>query len=345
MEQAERAATEQAQPRVAVLGAGSMGTTFAMVLADAGCDVTLWGRDAAVLDAVDRTHRNEKYLPGVQLPAMAGTTDPAVALKGASIVVVSVPSQVARTTLESMKDLVEPDAVVVSLMKGVELGTDKRMSQVMAEVLDLPDERVAVVSGPNLAPEIAARQPTATVVASRSEATAQFVADACSTGYFRPYTNTDVVGVELCGAVKNIIALAAGMAQGQGFGWNTLATLITRGLVEITRLGLALGADAATFAGLAGMGDLTATCASPLSRNHRLGKHIGEGLTLQEAIVATGGTAEGVKSSQSVLELARAHDVEMPITAGVVEVLAGNLPLSDLAATLLARPKKSEVAG
>jgi glycerol-3-phosphate dehydrogenase (NAD(P)+) len=322
-----------------------MGTTFAMVLADAGCDVTLWGRDAVVLDAVDRTHRNEKYLPGVQLPAMHGTTDPAVALKGASIVVVSVPSQVARATLESMKDLVEPDAVVVSLMKGVELGTDKRMSQVMAEVLGLPDERVAVVSGPNLAPEIAERQPTATVVASRSEATAQLVASACSTGYFRPYTNTDVVGVELCGAVKNIIALAAGMAQGRGFGWNTLATLITRGLVEITRLGLALGADAATFSGLAGMGDLTATCASPLSRNHRLGKHFGEGLTLEEAIAATGGTAEGVKSSQSVLELARAHDVEMPITAGVVDVLAGKLPLSELAATLLARPQKSEVAG
>lgn len=334
-----------AQPKVAVLGAGSMGTTFAMVLADAGCDVTLWGRDAAVLDAVDRTHRNEKYLPGVQLPPMHGTTEAAVALKGASIVVVSVPSQVARVTLESMKDLFEPNAVVVSLMKGVELGTDKRMSQVMAEVLDLPDERVAVVSGPNLAPEIAERQPTATVVASRSEATAQLVASACSTGYFRPYTNTDVVGVELCGAVKNIIALAAGMAQGRGFGWNTLATLITRGLVEITRLGLALGADAATFSGLAGMGDLTATCASPLSRNHRLGKHVGEGLTLQEAIEATGGTAEGVKSSQSVLELARAHGVEMPITAGVVEVLAGNLPLSELAAALLARPQKSEVAG
>ncbi|HEV6952010.1 MAG TPA: NAD(P)H-dependent glycerol-3-phosphate dehydrogenase [Promicromonospora sp.] len=334
-----------AQPRVAVLGAGSMGTTFAMVLADAGCDVTLWGRDPAVLDAVDRTHRNEKYLPGVQLPAMRGTTDAAEALKGASIVVVSVPSQVARATLEAMKDLVEPDAVVVSLMKGVELGTDKRMSQVMAEVLDLPDERVAIVSGPNLAPEIAARQPTATVVASRSEATARLVAAACSNGYFRPYTNTDVVGVELCGAVKNIIALAAGMAQGRGFGWNTLATVITRGLVEITRLGLAVGAEPATFSGLAGMGDLMATCASPLSRNHRLGKHLGEGLSLAEAIEATGGTAEGVKSSQSVLELARAYDVEMPITAGVVAVLDGSLPVEELAATLLNRPQKSEAAG
>ncbi|PUB24398.1 glycerol-3-phosphate dehydrogenase (NAD(P)+) [Promicromonospora sp. AC04] len=348
-EQAQPEQTPAAQPKVAVLGAGSMGTTFAMVLADAGCDVTLWGRDADVLDAVDRKHRNEKYLPGVQLPAMHGTIDPAVALRGASIVVVSVPSQVARATLESMKDLVRelatPDAVFVSLMKGVELGTDKRMSQVMAEVLDLPDERVAIVSGPNLAPEIAQRQPTATVVASRSEATAQLVASACVTSYFRPYTNTDVVGVELCGAVKNIIALAAGMAQGRGFGWNTIATLITRGLVEITRLGLALGADAATFSGLAGMGDLIATCASPLSRNHRLGKHFGEGLTVAEAIKATGGTAEGVKSSESVLELARAHGVEMPITEGVVEVLAGRLPLSDLAATLFSRPQKSEVAG
>lgn len=336
------AATAKAGVRAAVLGSGAWGTTFATVLADAGCDVALWGRDEAVARSVTAERRNEKYLPGVELPVMTGTTDAAEALAGAQLVVVAIPSQVARATLEGLAHLVEPGAVVVSLMKGVELTTDKRMSQVVSEALGVPAERVAVVSGPNLALEIATRQPTATVVASVSEETARFVATACSNAYFRPYTNDDVVGVELCGAVKNIIALAVGMAQGRGFGWNTTATLITRGLVEITRLGLAMGAEAETFSGLAGMGDLVATCASPLSRNHTLGKHIGQGLSLDEALAATGGTAEGVKSSQSVLELAGKHGVEMPITAGVVGVLSGELPLSDLASTLLSRPQKSE---
>lgn len=327
----------------AVLGSGSWGTTFAAVLADAGCDVRLWGRDAAVADDVTRRHRNEKYLPGVDLPAgVTGTTDAAAALEGAGLVVVAVPSQVARTTLTALRPHVEPGAVAVSLMKGVELSTDRRMSQVVAEALALPDERVAVVSGPNLAREIAERQPTATVVASTSDETARRVAAACSNAYFRPYTNRDVVGVELCGAVKNVIALAVGIAQGRGFGLNTTATVITRGLVEITRLGLALGADAETFPGLAGLGDLVATCASPLSRNHTLGKHVGQGMSLDEAVVATGGTAEGVKSCRSVLELAQHHDVEMPITAGVVAVLHEGMPVDEMARGLLARPQKAE---
>jgi glycerol-3-phosphate dehydrogenase (NAD(P)+) len=328
--------------RAAVLGSGSWGTTFAMVLADAGCEVRLWGRDDAVAHEVTTLRRNEKYLPGVELPQILGTTDAAEALAGAQLVVVAIPSQVARATLKTLRPHIEPDAVAVSLMKGVELSTDERMSQVIAEVLELPDDRVAVVSGPNLALEIAARQPTATVVACTNEETARFVAAACSTSYFRPYTNTDVVGVELCGAVKNIIALAVGMAQGRGFAYNTTATVITRGLVEITRLGRALGADAETFSGLAGMGDLVATCTSPLSRNHRLGRYIGEGMTLDEAIVATGTTAEGVKSSRSVLELAQKHGVDMPITAGVVSVLHGGIPVDEMARGLLARPQKAE---
>lgn len=338
-------AAEQRPVRAAVLGSGSWGTTFAMVLADAGCDVRLWGRDATVAHEIATQRRNDRYLPGVELPPMLATTDAAEALAGAQLVVVAVPSQVARATLLALRPHVEHDAVVVSLMKGVELSTDERMSQVIAEALDLPDDRVAVVSGPNLALEIAARQPTATVVACTSEDTARFVAAACATPYFRPYTNTDVVGVELCGAVKNIIALAVGMAQGRGFAYNTTATVITRGLVEITRLGRALGADAETFSGLAGMGDLVATCTSPESRNHRLGRYIGEGMTLDEALVATGTTAEGVKSSRSVLELAQKHDVEMPITAGVVAVLHGGLPVDEMARGLLARPQKSEGAG
>ncbi|GAA1708141.1 NAD(P)H-dependent glycerol-3-phosphate dehydrogenase [Isoptericola hypogeus] len=313
-----------------------------MVLADAGCEVRLWGRDEAVAAQVAGERRNEKYLPGVELPAMTATTDAAEALAGAQLVVVAVPSQVARATLRGMRDLVEPDAVVVSLMKGVELSTDERMSQVIAEALDVPAGRVAVVSGPNLALEIAARQPTATVVACTDPGTARFVAEACGNPYFRPYTNADVVGVELCGAVKNVIALAVGMAQGRGFGSNTTATVITRGLVEITRLGLALGADAGTFSGLAGMGDLVATCMSPLSRNHTLGRHVGEGMSLEEALAATGTTAEGAKSCRSVLDLAGKHGVDMPITRGVVSVLYDGMPVEEMARGLLSRPQKAE---
>ncbi|MGY4643058.1 NAD(P)H-dependent glycerol-3-phosphate dehydrogenase [Cellulomonas sp. URHB0016] len=331
--------------RAAVLGAGSWGTTFAAVMADAGCTVTVWGRDEKTCRQITEQHRNETYLPGVELPAgVAATTDVRAALAGADIVAVAVPSQVARRTLEPLRDAIGPDAVAVSLMKGVELSTDRRMSEVVAEALAIPHDRVAVVSGPNLAREIARRQPTATVIASTSDVTAQLVARACASSYFRPYTNRDVVGVELCGAVKNVIALAVGISQGRGLGYNTMATVITRGLVEITRLGLALGADADTFPGLAGMGDLMATCASPDSRNHTLGGHIGRGMTLDEAITATGGTAEGVKSCRSVLELATSLDVEMPITHAVVRVLHEGLPVDELAPLLLARPHKAERA-
>ncbi|WP_282948760.1 NAD(P)H-dependent glycerol-3-phosphate dehydrogenase [Cellulomonas endometrii] len=329
--------------RAAVLGAGAWGTTFAAVLADAGCDVTVWGRDAAVCAEIARDRRNSRYLPGTDLPERV-TADPdaASALAGADVVAVAVPSQSARATLAPLAGALAPGAVVVSLMKGVELATDRRMSEVVAESLDLPGARVAVLSGPNLASEIAARQPTATVVASTDAGAAERVAAACATGYFRPYTNDDVVGVELCGAVKNVIALAVGISQGRGLGYNTMATVITRGLVEITRLGLALGARAETFPGLAGMGDLMATCASPDSRNHRLGLHIGRGMTLDEAVTATGGTAEGVKSSRSVLDLAERAGVEMPITQAVVQVLHEGLPVDALAPLLLGRPRKAE---
>ena len=329
----------------AVLGTGAWGTTFAAVLADAGCDVVLWGRRPEVCREITEERRNEAYLPGVVLPErVRATTDARDALAGADVVAVAVPSQSARATLAPFAPHLGPDAVAVSLMKGVELSTDRRMSEVLREALGVPEDRVAVVSGPNLAKEIAARQPTATVVAATSEETARRVAAACASTYFRPYTNTDVVGVELCGAVKNVIAVAVGIAQGRGFGHNTMATVITRGLVEITRLGLALGADAETFSGLAGMGDLVATCASPQSRNHTLGVHIGQGRTLEEAVAATGGTAEGVKSSRSVLELAEAAGVEMPITAAVVAVLHEGLPVEEMALRLLTRPHKAEGA-
>ena len=331
------------RPRAAVLGTGAWGTTFATVLADAGCPVTLWGVTQDVCEEINSRHTNSAYLPDVTLPRQVrATTDAVEALRGAEVVAIAIPAQVARGALEPLARLLEPTAVAVSLMKGVELSSHRRMSEVLAQALRLPDERIAVISGPNLAREIAAHQPTATVVASRSEATAVHVARACATSYFRPYTNTDVVGVELSGAVKNVIAVAVGIAQGSGYGHNTVATVITRGLVEITRLGIALGADAETFSGLAGMGDLVATCVSPLSRNHTLGVHMGQGRTLEEAIRATGGTAEGVKSSTSVLELAGTVGVEMPITAAVVQVLHHGLPIAKMAQLLLARPRKAE---
>lgn len=329
--------------RAAVVGTGAWGTTFSAVLNDAGCRVTMFGREVDVCAEIERDHRNTTHVPGVELaPEIRATTDPEDALPGADLVVIAVPAQIARSALEPLAELVPTAAVAVSLMKGVELTSHLRMSQVLAEALRLAEHRIAVVSGPNLAREIADRQPTATVVASSSEETARYVAEACASSYFRPYTNTDVVGVELCGAVKNVIAVAVGIAQGVGYGNNTAATVITRGLVEITRLGLALGADAATFAGLAGMGDLVATCASPLSRNHSLGVQIGQGRSLADALAASEGVAEGVKSSESVLELARTVGVEMPITDAVVQVLHHGLPVDQMAQLLLARPHKAE---
>lgn len=333
-------------PRATVIGAGSWGTAFAMVLADAGCQVTIWTREARVCAEITSQHTNEAYLPGVRLPdTVSAEPDLAASVAGADLVAVAIPSQVARATVAPLVGRLGPRTVVLSLMKGVELTTDQRMSQMLAETLEIPPERVAVLSGPNLAQEIAALQPTATVVAATSPAVADQVAAACASSYFRPYTSTDVVGVELCGATKNVIALAVGIAQGRGLGFNTMATLITRGLAEVTRLGLALGAQPATFGGLAGMGDLVATCASPDSRNHRLGTYLGRGMSLDEALMVTGGTAEGVKTARPVHDLARRFGVDMPITASVAAVLDGALPVDELAALLLSRPRKAEHTG
>lgn len=238
--------------------------------------------------------------------------------------------------------MLAPDTVLVSLMKGVELGTAKRMSEVITEVADVPAERVAVLTGPNLAKEIAARQPAAAVVACVDETVAQRIQTACMTPYFRPYTNTDVVGCELGGAVKNVIGLAVGIANGMGLGDNSKATLITRGLAETTRLGLAMGADPLTFSGLAGLGDLVATCSSPLSRNNTFGTNLGRGMTLQETIAATKQTAEGVKSCESVLDLGRRHGVDMPITETVVSIVHDGKPPIVALKELMSRSAKAE---
>lgn len=329
---------------VAVMGAGSWGTTLAKVFADAGNTVTLWARRPELAEQIQTTHTNPDYLGDIVLPAaITATPDAAAALENATIVVFAVPSQTMRDNLTDWAPLIPADATLVSISKGVETGTYLRMSEVICQITGAEPSRVAVLSGPNLAREIAEEQPAATVIACVDDNRAKLVQAAVATPYLRPYTNTDVVGVELGGACKNVIALACGMAAGRGLGENTLASLITRGLAEVTRLGAAMGADPSTFAGLAGMGDLVATCTSPLSRNRTFGVRLGEGGTLEEATEATHGqVAEGVISSNSIFQLAEANRVEMPITQAVFAVCHKGLEVSDMVTALMGRSKKSE---
>jgi glycerol-3-phosphate dehydrogenase (NAD(P)+) len=328
------------------MGAGSWGTTFAQVLCDAGTPATLWCRRPQLAEAITGGHENPDYLAGVRLPdSLSATTDPAAALAGADLVLLAVPAQTLRDNLADWKPLLPPGALLVSLMKGIEQGTCYRMSEVIAQVAGLPAESVAVVSGPNLAPEIAQRQYCASVVACADEQAARELQKACHTPYFRPYTNPDVTGCELGGAVKNVIALGVGIAIGMGLGDNTRAMLITRGLAEIARLGAALGADQHTFAGLAGMGDLVASCSSPLARNRAFGEKLGRGMPLADVVADTRQTAEGVKSSQSVLELAARHQVEMPITEVVASVLNDGMDVGTAALMLASRTAKPERYG
>ncbi len=330
--------------RVAVLGAGSWGTTFAKILADAGRDVTVWARRAEVAEEIRVRHTNSSYLPGVRLPdRVTATADPAVALAGAHAVVLAVPSQSLRENLTAWRELLPGDAILVSLAKGVELGTLKRMSEVVSDVTGVEPGDVVVVSGPNLAKEIARQQPAAAVLACADHARAVAIQEASFNSYFRPYTNTDVVGCELGGACKNVIALSCGMAAGLGFGANTMATLITRGLAETARLGSALGADPLTFAGLAGVGDLVATCSSPLSRNRTFGERIGRGETMEAARAAQGGqVAEGVSSCRSIRELANRLAVDMPITDAMYRVCHEGVDPATVGAELLGRRQKHE---
>jgi glycerol-3-phosphate dehydrogenase (NAD(P)+) len=330
--------------RIAVLGAGSWGTAFAKVMADAGREVRLWARRPEVAASVNTRHTNPDYLPGIVLPALlTATADPAEALEGADAVVFAVPSQTLRANLAGWRDLLPPGRTLVSLAKGVELGTLLRMSQVIAEVAEVPADHVAVVSGPNLAREIAAEEPTATVIACADHDRAVALQQGCTTGYFRSYTNTDVIGCELGGAGKNVIALACGIAAGMGFGDNTRASLITRGLAETARLGAALGADPLTFAGLAGLGDLVATCSSPLSRNRTFGEHLGRGESLAHAEAANHGQiAEGVKSCKSICALGDRHGVELPIADAVRRVCHEGLSAAEMGQELISRDPRPE---
>lgn len=332
--------------RVAVMGAGSWGTAYAMMCADAGEDVTLWARRGAVAEQVDRDHRNVDYLGDITLTkSLRATADPEQALAGAEVVVFAVPSHALRETLTAWAHVVPVDAVYVSLIKGIELETRKRASQVIRSVLDRPASSVVVVSGPNLAKECARRLPGASVAAGPEPAACKRVQVMSHTGYFRVYTNPDLVGVELGGAVKNAIALAAGMADGLGFGDNTKAMLITRGLAEMTRLGLALGGSPLTFSGLAGMGDLVVTCTSRQSRNRHVGEQLARGRSLDEVIAEMKMVAEGVKSSRALLEIARLHAVEMPIVEHVVKVLHEGKDPAEMVHPLMGRQPKPEFHG
>ncbi len=325
------------------MGAGSWGTTFAKVLADAGCEVRLWARRPELARSLASERCNPQYLPGVRLPAAVEVTDdPAAAITGVQFVVLAVPSQTLRANLTPWVEHVGADAVYVSLAKGVELGTTLRMSEVVQQVAGVPPERVAVVSGPNLAREIAAEQPAATVVSCVDEAVARRLQLATSTPYLRPYTNRDVIGCELGGAVKNVIALACGMAEGMGFGDNTRASIITRGLAQTARLGVALGADPVTFAGLAGLGDLVATCSSPLSRNRSLGEALGRGASMAEVVHEHGQVAEGVMSCRPILQLAMAHGVGMSIVEHVVLVVHEGLSPVDALTRIMSRDTGAE---
>jgi glycerol-3-phosphate dehydrogenase (NAD(P)+) len=328
----------------AVMGAGAWGTALAKILADAGNEVALWARRPELADEVNDTHRNSRYLGDAELPkSIRATCDPAEALADACTVLLAVPAQMLRTNLERWTGLIGQDVTLVSLAKGIELGTLMRMSQVVVQVTGADPARVAVVSGPNLASEIVEEQPAATVVACSDSGRAVALQRAMSTGYFRPYTNADVIGAEVGGACKNVIALACGMAAGVGLGENTAAAIISRGLAEIMRLGIALGAKPATLAGLAGVGDLVATCTSPHSRNRTFGERLGKGGTMATAFDAAGGhVAEGVTTCESVLALAGSYDVEMPLTDAVHRVCHKGLSVDQAVALLLGRSTKPE---
>jgi glycerol-3-phosphate dehydrogenase (NAD(P)+) len=317
--------------KLAVIGAGSWGTTFAKVLADGGHEVWLWARRSELAEEINFSHRNGDYLPGINLPGgLIADSDIARVLSGAEQVYISVPSQSLRSNLESWGELIPETALVVSLMKGVEKQTGLRMSQVISES-GIDPSRIVVISGPNLALEIAGEQPTASVAASSSIEAAKQVAANSSNSYFTTFTNSDVVGTEFGGILKNLIAVAIGIVNGVGYGQNTKASIMTRGLSEISRFAVAFGAKPGTMVGLAGLGDLIATSESPLSRNHKAGEMLGKGYSKREVLARLSQTAEGLASVSTVLELARDKGIKMPIVEQVHAVIEGTMSPRDIA--------------
>jgi len=330
--------------RVAVIGAGSWGTSVA-ALAATNVPAVLWARNPELAATMTRQRENPEYLPGCRLPdALEFTADLEEACATADVIALGVPSHGMRSVLEHACPFVRPDVAVVSLAKGVEQHTLLRMSEVASQVLGGP-ERVAVLTGPNLAREISAGQPAASVVATHDAETGELLQQLFMTSRFRVYTNPDVVGCEIAGALKNVMAIAAGIAAGLGYGDNTKAALITRGLAELARLGVALGGDPLTFAGLAGMGDLVATCTSEQSRNRTVGVELGRGRSVEQITTDMKMVAEGVKTTPAVLALARRARVEMPIAEQVGAVITDGRRPSELVPALMTRQAKSELHG
>jgi glycerol-3-phosphate dehydrogenase (NAD(P)+) len=331
--------------RVTVVGAGSWGTTVA-ALAAANSPVTLWARRSELAEAITATGENPDYLPGHSLPGtLSCTSDLEEALADAEVVVMAVPSHGFRAVVTAAAPFLRPGIPVISLTKGIEQGTLRRMTQIVAEELDAAPGRVGVLTGPNLSREVIAGQPTASVIAVEDEWEAKRLQRLFMGPSFRVYTNPDVVGCEAAGALKNVMALAAGMAHGLGYGDNSMATLITRGLAELTRLGMRMGGNPMTFAGLAGMGDLVATCISPQSRNRSVGEALGRGRSLDEVVGEMQMVAEGVKTTEAVLSLAADAGVEMPIASIVGAVVDEGKRPADMVESLMGRPAKPELHG
>jgi glycerol-3-phosphate dehydrogenase (NAD(P)+) len=330
--------------KVAVIGAGSWGTAIAGMLGERHNTVILWAREEALAGEMKKTRQNVKYLPDVKLPAsVAITSDLSVAAKNADIVVVVTPSHGVRQIAARLNGMVSPEAIVVSAAKGLEIGSLKRMSEVIAEEIPYLKERIAALSGPNHAEEVGQKQPTASVVACSSRQCAEVVQDVFMAPYFRVYTNPDIIGVELGGALKNIIALGAGIAEGLLFGDNAKAALMTRGLAEISRLGIAMGAKPSTFAGLAGVGDLIVTCTSQHSRNRRAGMMLAEGKSVKAVETATKMVVEGIRSTLAAYELAKRYDVDMPIAGQIYRVLYEGINPKDGVTELMSRVRTHEV--
>lgn len=330
--------------RVAVIGGGAWGTTMASHLA-AQTSTVLWAREPEVVDDVTTRHRNEQFLPGFDLaPGLRATGDVGAAIDGADAVIVAVPTQFLRPVAQELAATLGHDVPVLSLVKGIEADTLLRPTQVLAEVLAGHDPAlIGVLSGPNLAREVMGGHPSATVIALGDDGWAHRLQALIADDHFRVYTNRDVTGCEIGGAVKNVLAIAAGMADGMGYGWNTRAALTTRGLAELARLGVALGGEPLTFLGLAGNGDLIATCGSPDSRNHRVGEALARGETLDDIVASTSSVAEGVRTAPAVLELAARMGVEMPIAAQVASVLRGELSPAAALLELMRREPQAEL--
>lgn len=312
--------------RVSVLGAGAWGTTMAQVLSDAGNEVLVWGRNASVVDEINASHTNESYLPGILLPeSLRATADIDEAMAYSSTYVLAIPAQSLRAKLEQWRGLFAHDGVLISTLKGIEVSTHFRMTEVIMDVLGVSPEKVAIITGPNLASELALRQPAAAIAAAATKEIAHRIEALFTTPYYRVYTSVDVLGCEMAGAVKSVIALGVGIAVGLDLGENTQAMLITRGLNEVARLGAAHGADPLSIAGLAGLGDLVASCSSPLSRNRTFGEALGRGGTMEYARSHVESTVEGVASAGAVVELAHRVGVEVPVIEAVADVVDGSI--------------------